>query len=131
MTPYVPSTEQLVVEIVVERLERSLRFYTALGFGVVRAEDDFAELSWDDHRLFLVERSAFANSPTGARVPSFPSANLRVMVPDVDSHWADVRVLNAPVIHAIGDRPYGLRDFTIADPDGFGIRFASRLPPTP
>src|SRR5262245_65583591 len=27
----------------------------------------------------------------------------------------------------LADRYYGLRDFTIADPDGFGIRFASAL----
>ena len=128
MTLYVPSTEQLVVEIVVERLERSLRFYTALGFGVVRAEDDFAELSWDDHRLFLVERSAFANSPTGSRVPSFPSANVRVMVPDVDAVWQKVQQLGLRVVAPIADRRYKLRDFTIADPNGFGIRFASRPP---
>jgi hypothetical protein len=30
-------------------------------------------------------------------------------------------------VTAIGDRYYGLRDFTIADPDGFGVRFASPL----
>jgi hypothetical protein len=28
----------------------------------------------------------------------------------------------------VSDRYYGLRDFTIADPDGFGIRFATVLP---
>jgi hypothetical protein len=27
----------------------------------------------------------------------------------------------------IADRYYGLRDFMIADPEGFGIRFASAL----
>jgi hypothetical protein len=35
--------------------------------------------------------------------------------------------LGARVIIPIGDRYYGLRDFTIADPDGFGVRFASPL----
>jgi len=59
---------------------------------VVRAADDFAELSWNDHRLFLVERSAFADVAAWAPVLPFPSANVRVMVPDVDSYWADVRV---------------------------------------
>ena len=33
------------------------------------------------------------------------------------------------LVREIGDRTYGLRDFTIADPDGFGIRFASWLGP--
>jgi NAD(P)H-dependent FMN reductase len=31
------------------------------------------------------------------------------------------------VVSPIADRYYGLRDFTIADPDGFGVRFASTL----
>jgi len=124
---YVPSIEQLVVEIVVERLPRSVQFYVDLGFQVQRAEEDFAELAWEEHRLFLVERSAFPDVSTWGPAPAFPCANVRVMVPDVDRHWAHVRALNARVIHAVGDRSYGLRDFTIADPDGIGIRFASRL----
>lgn len=33
----------------------------------------------------------------------------------------------APIIVPIADRYYGLRDFLIADPDGFGVRFASIL----
>jgi hypothetical protein len=28
---------------------------------------------------------------------------------------------------AIDDRDYGLRDFTLADPDGFGVRFGTWL----
>jgi hypothetical protein len=35
--------------------------------------------------------------------------------------------MGARVVSPIGDRYYGLRDFTIADPDGFGLRFASWL----
>jgi hypothetical protein len=35
--------------------------------------------------------------------------------------------MGARVLAPIADRDYGLRDFTIADPDGFGIRFATRI----
>jgi hypothetical protein len=31
------------------------------------------------------------------------------------------------IVVPVADRSYGLRDFTIADPDGFGVRFASIL----
>jgi len=51
-----------------------------------------------------------------------------VMVPDVDACWAKAQELGVEVVLPIADRYYGLRDFTIADPDGFGIRFASALP---
>ena len=36
--------------------------------------------------------------------------------------------IGARIVIPLADRYYGLRDFTIADPDGFGIRFASALP---
>jgi len=77
MTPYVLSTEQLVVEVYARDLQWSLEFYRALGFEVLSA----------------------------------------------------VQQLGARVIKPIADRYYGLRDFTIADPDGFGLRFGTRLTP--
>ena len=49
------------------------------------------------------------------------------MVPNVDDYWRLANDVGAQVIVPIADRSYGLRDFTIADPDGFGVRFASRL----
>jgi len=49
------------------------------------------------------------------------------MVPNVDDYWTRANEIGAQIIVSIDDRYYGLRDFTIADPDGFGIRFASKL----
>jgi catechol 2,3-dioxygenase-like lactoylglutathione lyase family enzyme len=130
METYVPPTEQLVAEIVVRNIRASTRFYSQLGFRLLRAESDFVELLWEEHRLFLVERSAFPDvEPTmWGTPPVFPFANIRVMVPDVDDYWRRAGEIGARAVQSIGDRAYGLRDFTIVDPDGFGIRFASRLP---
>ncbi len=50
------------------------------------------------------------------------------MVPNVDDCWQLANDIAARVIIPIADRYYGLRDFTIADPDGFGVRFARALP---
>ena len=61
METYVPATEQLVTEIIVQDISRSVYFYVSLGFHSFRTEGDFAELLWEGHRLFLVERSAFSN----------------------------------------------------------------------
>ena len=129
MSRYVDPTEQLVTEILVADIERSVRFYVELGFTLVRDGGDFVELTWEEHRLFLAELSAFRDA-AGAEPPSrakFPRANVRVMVPDVDACWAKAQALGVEVVIPIADRYYGLRDFTIADPDGFGIRFASAL----
>ena len=128
MGRYVDATEQLVTEIVVADIKRSVRFYLDLGFALLRDGGDFVELSWEEHRLFLAELSAFREAAAEAAPRlKFPRANVRVMVPDVDACWAKAQALGAEVILPIADRYYGLRDFTIADPDGFGIRFASAL----
>jgi catechol 2,3-dioxygenase-like lactoylglutathione lyase family enzyme len=129
MDAYVPPIEQLVTEIVVRDIKRSTGFYLQLGFKLLRDGGDFVELTWEDHRLFLAEASAFdgIEQIELQAPPSFPLANVRVMVPDVDHHWGIVNGIGARIIIPVADRYYGLRDFTVADPDGFGIRFATAL----
>jgi catechol 2,3-dioxygenase-like lactoylglutathione lyase family enzyme len=129
VSKYVPSIEQLVTEIVVRDIKRSTDFYRRLGFELLRDAGDFVELTWEDHRLYLAEISAF---PEIVAIelpppPKFPVANVRVMVPDVDDCWRVANEIGARIVVPLGDRYYGLRDFTLADPDGFGIRFASIL----
>ncbi|HET8626561.1 MAG TPA: VOC family protein [Thermomicrobiales bacterium] len=121
MTGYVDPTEQLVVELFVRDAARAKAFYERLGFAVLEDRGDFVELTWEGHRLFLDER------PDLPPPPEHPRANVRVMVPDVDRYWALAREIGARVLAPIADRDYGLRDFTIVDPDGFGVRFGTRL----
>lgn len=129
MNRYVDPTEQLVTEIVVRDIKRSTEFYSLLGFELLRDGGDFVELTWEDHRLFLAELSAF-HEVDGVEMPApprFPLANLRVMVPNVDDYWRLAYKIGARIVVPIADRYYGLRDFMIADPEGFGVRFASAL----
>ncbi len=131
MSRYVDPTEQLVTEIVVREMKRSVEFYRSLGFELLRDDGDFIELTWEGHRLFLVELSTFDEIEHVAPAPvdQRPSANVRVMVPNVEHYWSVANEIGARIIVPIADREYGLRDFTIADPDGFGVRFATLLPP--
>ena len=124
MLAYVDPTEQLVAEIFVRDIKRSKDFYCRLGFELLRDDDTFVVLGWEDHQLFLDQHT---DVPTA---PVFPQANIRVMVPNVDDYWKLAEEIGAPVLNPIGDRRYGLRDFTILDPDGFGVRFGSRLSPS-
>ena len=55
--------------------------------------------------------------------------SLRIMVADVDALWQKANQLQLRIGTVIGDRPYGLRDFVIIDPAGFGLRFAQVLTP--
>lgn len=121
-TPTPPPSAQLVAEFSVKDLAASRAFYEKLGFRVAHAEKTFLELRWlDGHKLFL------SQSGSGAR-PNKPTVNLRVGVADVDQYWNRASAMRAQIVTPIGDRFYGERDFLIADPDGFGLRFASLLP---
>ena len=113
--------EQLVVEVIVRDLERSLAFYTVLGFTLERRDGGFAALRWGARWLFLDERSDLPALQGPAR------ANVRIITPDVDEVWANVQTLDLPVVRPVADRGYGLRDFTVRDPDGFELRFATPL----
>lgn len=121
MDRYVDPTEQLVTEIFVRDIRKSTAFYRRLGFELVRDDGDFVELTWEGHLLFLDERSEMGP------VPDATQANVRVMVPDVDRYWELAVEMGARVLAPIADKSYGLRDFAIADPDGFAVRFATRL----
>lgn len=122
MSRYVESAVQLVVEVLVRDLAASKAFYERLGFVVIREEGSFLELAWENHLFFLDEQKDLPPPP------GVPAANVRIMVPDVDRYWELAGEMGARVVSPIADRDYGLRDFTIADPDGFGLRFASWLP---
>jgi uncharacterized glyoxalase superfamily protein PhnB len=86
-------------------------------------------LTWEDHQLYIAELSAFHEINTDVvklpEPPKFPLANIRIMVPNVDDYWKLVKEMGAQIVIPIADRYYGLRDFIISDPDGFGVRFAT------
>ncbi|MBS1773694.1 MAG: VOC family protein [Bacteroidetes bacterium] len=113
-------SSQLVNELFVSNLNNSLQFYNSLGFTTQRADDHFAVLRWEDSLLFLDERQ-IENRPPHAGM------NIRIIVPDVDNYWNQTQQMGYTVFQPISDKYYGLRDFTILDPDGFGVRFGSYI----
>jgi catechol 2,3-dioxygenase-like lactoylglutathione lyase family enzyme len=113
--------EQLVLELYTRNISASVAFYQQLGFRLLTTQPHFVELGWDRAQIYL-EEVADAPEPNGRLV-----GNIRVLVPDVDRYWRLAQELGCTVIKPIEDRYYGLRDFTIAGPDGIGLRFASRL----
>ncbi len=109
---------QLVNELFVSNLQQSIHFYTTLGFTIQRIDGHFAVMRWDNALLFLDERILDNR-------PAFANLNIRIVVDDVDHYWQLAQQNQYPVYQTIDDRYYGMRDFTILDPDGFGLRFAS------
>ena len=111
---------QGVVEIVGPDLDALLGFYQSIGFEVERRNGDFAVVHWQGTRLFL------AGNPDAPVTDCWRS--LRIMVDNVDSKWDEANRLGLEINSSIADRPYGLRDFVLKDPAGFGLRFAQVIP---
>ena len=121
MEGYVNQGEQLVIALYVQDIKKSSKFYRSYGFQVLRDEGTFMELKWEDARLFLSEIPGTSPPPTN------PIGNMRVMVPNVDEYWNLANERGAKILSNIEDRYYGLRDFTLAGPDGLALRFATWL----
>ena len=110
---------QGVLEIVGPDLDALLDFYLSIGFVLERRTGDFAVVHWQGQRLFLAGNP---DAPVHDRW-----SGLRIMVVDVDALWREANRLQLKVGTPIGDRYYGLRDFVLVDPAGFGLRFAQVL----
>ena len=119
MEPYIDATEQLVTEMFVRDMTRSKDFYLRLGFKIRLDEGDLVSFTWEGNRLLLAERKDIPPPP------DFPRSNLRIRVPNVDDYWKLATEMDAKVLIPIADQPYGSRDFTILDPDGYGVRIGN------
>ncbi len=129
----------IVPELDVADLDRSLAAYVGvLGFRcvVTRPEERFAYLVREGAHLMLQEAAGpgrrFRTAPLA--FPFGRGVNLQIEVSDVDALHAAVARSGLVVHVALEERWYrqadteaGLRQFVVADPDGYLLRFGSDL----
>lgn len=129
----------VIPELNVTNLEMSLLFYVGvLGFTVrySRPEETFAFLDIGNGSLMLEQ----ADGP-GRRFTTAPLArpfgrgiNFQIEVPNVDELYLKCRRAKAPILVSLEEKWYrreqeecGNRQFVVADPDGYLLRFATDL----
>jgi catechol 2,3-dioxygenase-like lactoylglutathione lyase family enzyme len=117
---FVRPLDQLVSYRYVRDLARSVRFYGSLGFEIEPVGDAEARLAWEGRLLYLRELAGLPPPPADAL------SGARVVVHDVETYWAVAQEIQAPIVEPISDND-GVRAFTIADPDGFGVQFATPI----
>lgn len=127
----------LVPELTVSDFPASLAFYRRLGWLVVhdRPEDDFACLRLGEAELMidgLPFGRTFDPTLTAADRPFGRGMNLEITVPSVAPLLAALEgaALHLPVEekwYRAGDRDLGVRQFVVADPDGYLLRFSEPL----
>ena len=116
----------IVPELFVRDMAASVAFYrNRLGFHALRVESDFAVLALGEAVLFLAGDELYPEPLDEGRGRG---VDVRVMVADIDRYHGDLAGRGVEVVHAIGDRDYGMRDFIIHDPDGYRLRFGMNLP---
>lgn len=133
------SAPRVVPELDVSDIDVSLAFYTEVcGFAVrfVRPEERFAYLELDGAHLMLEEAAGpgrrFGTAPLER--PYGRGMNLQIEVRDVDALCARATAAGCDIPIAMEERWYragdmlsGNRQFVVADPDGYLLRFFSDL----
>jgi predicted enzyme related to lactoylglutathione lyase len=115
-------------EFFVPDVAKAARFYVdVLGFKAHRVDPDFAVLGLGESIVMLADERMYGAMGGSTGGPRGAFVDIRIIVPDVDAVYRTCVELGASVVHDIADRPYGLRDFIIRDPNGFRLRFASPI----
>jgi uncharacterized glyoxalase superfamily protein PhnB len=116
----------------VQDVERSLSFYRdQLGLEQdLDLRDETGALFLAsvevDHTVIMLTR-ARSNRPQG---PHHSGVRLTLLFDrshDIDALLQRLRTAGADVCSSIGDRPWGHRDFTVFDPDGYQVTIARPL----
>jgi catechol 2,3-dioxygenase-like lactoylglutathione lyase family enzyme len=128
----------LVPELLVENLPASLDFWVRLcGFGVLydRPADGFAYLRTGTAHLMLEQVGVGRNwVPAALERPLGRGINFQIMLPDIAPLLERLAVAEWPLFMAAevkwyetGDSRAGVAQFLVQDPDGYLVRFSSRV----
>lgn len=131
-TPLPPSGMRLRLELFVEDMDASIGFYTkVLGFEVLREHPgDYASLRCGDVTLGigpiskLPEEGGYFTREI-ASLRRGLGAEIVLEIDEVDEWHRRVLGCGYPIFESPQDRPWGLRDFRIVDPDGYYLRLTA------
>lgn len=118
------------VEFHVADVDGSIAFYSALGFSLVRRWEDWALMDRDGARIGL-QGDAYARSHPHYFTEKLDGdrgvgVEVAIEVDDLGAAFESATRLGA-VVKGLQDRSWGARDFRIADPDGYFVRFTTPL----
>ena len=117
--------EELVPQLRTTDLDRAIHFYTeTLGLTLsFRYQDFYAGVSsgeWMIH-LKLVEDP----DPSIDFVREGQHLHLHIGVRDIQAAFRQVEEAGVKIVEGIADRPWGITEFVIEDPDGHTLYFGS------
>ena len=121
---YGRSMRGMGVNLLVREVARSVAFLTeVLALEVVYADADFAVLRYGGQDVILHADHTYAEHPllalTGDGALRGAGVELRLYGVDPDAAEARARTRGDAVFAATQDKPHGLRECYLADPDGY------------
>ena len=119
--------------LVTNDIPRAVAFYCdVLGFSVATTVPDaepfvFVLLERDGVNVFLNDLNTVRHETPDATslVVGQSGVAMFFLIDDATAMWEQVRD-RAPVIMALKDQWYGMREFAVTDPDGYVVTFAER-----
>ena len=131
--------KKLIPELKVSNFKKSLLFYTKLAeFTILydRLEEEFAMLSKEGSQIMIESlTSTSRNFEVGPLTYPFGRGiNLQIQVSDVNALYENFKKNNYPIFLEIEEKWYrkklgklGNRQFLVQDPDGYLLRFFTRI----
>jgi uncharacterized glyoxalase superfamily protein PhnB len=114
-----PSLSAVVPILCVRDLQRALQYYrSTLGFDVGWTFGNPPELA-------SICRDQVEFNLSEVRENEFQLTRIYVYVDDVDAYYNLIVAAGARATYPLEDRPYGMRDCRIEDPDGNQISFGA------
>jgi uncharacterized glyoxalase superfamily protein PhnB len=123
-------------ELFVPDVAAAVSFYRdKLGFTLHRVDPHgepgpnsvFAILTLESAVVMFAQDALYSAMGGSLQSQRGVAIDVRIIVADVDVVYNRCRENDVEIVHAIADRYYGLRDFVVADLNGFRLRFASPL----
>ena len=126
---------RLRMELFVDDLDAAIAFWRdVLGFAVVRRDEGYASL---ERGTVVLGLGPVAKLPPAGPGPGFTQERLArgkgagveivLEADDLEAVHESCRAAGV-IVEDLTDRPWGLRDFRIADPDGYYIRVTTPAP---
>jgi catechol 2,3-dioxygenase-like lactoylglutathione lyase family enzyme len=118
---------RLRIELFVEDLDTSIGFYErTLGFELTRRDEHYASLRRGAAVLGLGPVAALPERGTGAgftreRLARDRGAGVEIVL-EVEDLEGVLATAGQALAEPLQERPWGLRDFRIVDPDGYYLR---------